>query len=118
MQAMETVNADNTYDEMNKRDNIESDISTWETTTFEPWITEAHEQLNSTRANAKRVYIWEPKEQSATNKTVVTEQTNNNDTNEKPHRGGIFKKENIEQFGLPRPTTGPRRGGIYKTQKL
>lgn len=115
---METVTKDNTYDEMNKQDNIENEINTWETTTLEPWTTEAQNQLDSTKAKANRVYIWEPKEQSATNnQTVVTEHTNN-ETNEKPRRGGIFKKENIQKFGLPRPTTGPRRGGIYKTQKL
>ena len=61
------------------------------TTTFSLETTE------STRA--QRGFIWEPKIEQKV---------------EKPHRGGIFKKENIQKFGLPRPTTGPRRGGIYK----
>jgi hypothetical protein len=99
---METVTKDNAFDEMMTQDNTTTETST-------------QAELSTTKAPSKsRVYVWEPK-QPVANTTVATEQVTNANMTEKPHRGGIFKKENILKYGAPRPTTGPRRGGIYKT---
>ena len=95
MRQMETVTKDNTFDEMMNRT---KDLEPTESTTVDLTTTTfSLETTESTRA--QRGFIWEPEIEQKV---------------EKPHRGGIFKKENIQKFGLPRPTTGPRRGGIYK----
>ena len=102
---MATVTRDNTFDEMmNRTKDLTTDATTVESTatTFSLEITET--------TRAQRGFIWEPKEGlNKPKQPVTTEQKI-----VKPHRGGIFKKDNILKFGLPRPTTGPRRGGIYK----